>query len=130
MDISSGAAYGPLFTFEEGLSEIQSVFCFDQQKLNMLSLFGDYSIEEIDDLPLAVDIHQYMDKQTREHLRKLPLHFMDYWSSIDNGEAAITKSAPPGYISTMRVRAAKLQRNLLVSDQHENVVTVNFRKTA
>lgn len=129
MDITSGAAYGPLFTFEDGLSEIQSVFCFDQQKLNMLSLFGDYTIEEIDDLPLAVDIHQYMDKQTRQHLRSLPLDFMLYWDELAmRGAMALTKNAPAVWIGGMRERARSIQRNMLIASETENVVHVNFRR--
>ncbi len=130
MDITSGAVYAPLFKFHDNLSEVQAIFCVDQQKMNMLSLFGDYTIDELDTLPLAADIHEYMDKQTREHLRKLPLDFMRYWQTIDNDSSAMTQSVGPGHLSVMRVRAEKLQRSIMVTDRHDNVVTVNFRKSA
>lgn len=130
MDITSGVAYVPLFKFNDNLTEVQAIFCVDQQKMNMLSLFGDYTIDELDTLPLAADIHEYMDKQTREHLRKLPLDFMRYWQTIDNDSSAMTQSVGPGHLSVMRVRAEKLQRSIMVTDRHDNVVTVNFRKSA
>jgi hypothetical protein len=130
MDITSGAVYAPLFKFHDNLSKVQAIFCVDQQKMNMLSLFGDYTIDELDTLPLAADIHEYMDKQTREHLRKLPLDFMRYWQTIDNDSSAMTQSVGPGHLSVMRVRAEKLQRSIMVTYRHDNVVTVNFRKSA
>ncbi len=130
MDITSGVAYVPLFKFNDNLTEVQAVFCVDQQKRNMLSLFGDYSLQELDTLPLASDIHAFMDKQTREQLRNLPLDFVRYWQTIDDGSSAMTQSVGPGHLSVMRVRAEKLQRSIMVTDRHDNVVMVNFRKSA
>ena len=130
MDITSGVAYVPLFKFNDNLTEVQAVFCVDQQKRNMLSLFGDYSLQELDTLPLASDIHAFMDKQTREQLRNLPLDFVRYWQTIDNDSSAMTQSVGPGHLSVMRVRAEKLQRSIMVTDRHDNVVMVNFRKSA
>lgn len=130
MDISTGEIYAPMFELREGCSDLQAVFCVDRQKRNLLALIGDYDLSELNDLPLAADINEYMDTQTREHLRKMPLEFMKYWALVSDGQTPVMlQSLDPGYIDGMHKRAAQIQRNMLVAERNENVTRVNFRRT-
>jgi len=127
-DISSGVAYAPLYKFEPGLSPVQQIFCFDQQKRNLLALIADHTIEEVAASPIAADIHEFMDKVTREHLRRMPLRFIEYWRSMDTGdEPALARHFPDGYLNIMKDRASKL--HVVLTEDEPNVVHVNFRKT-
>lgn len=125
-DITSGVAYAPLYKWLPGMSAVQAAFCFDQQKRNMLALLGEHTIEEIATLLIAADIHEYMDSQTREHLRRLPLAFVAYWQQWETGTPAITRNWPDPSAEGLLARAKDLQHEL-VGDE-ANVIHVNFKK--
>ena len=129
VDKGGGVSYAPLFSYMAGMNEVQAAFCFGLEKQNMLALLGDFTIDEVGLLPLAHDINEYMDKQTRQHLRSLPLDFMLYWDELAmRGAMALTKNAPAVWIGGMRERARSIQRNMLIASETENVVHVNFRR--
>lgn len=122
--------YEPLFEYKDGVSEVQSAFCFDQQKRNMLALIGSYTLDQIHGLPVASDIHEFMDKQTRTALMGRPLAFVDYWMDVDNGGTGMMQHAPPGYLTKMRSRARLLEKAMHGVVEYENVIQVNFRKAS
>lgn len=129
VDKGGGVSYAPLFSYMAGMNEVQAAFCFDQEKRNMLVLLGCFSIDEIAHLPLAADINQYMDKQTRQHLRGLPLDFMLYWEDLTaQGDMAMMQNAALNWLGVMRVRAREIQRSLLIASETDNIVHVNFRR--
>ena len=71
VDKGGGVSYAPLFSYMAGMNEVQAAFCFDQEKRNMLALLGDFTIDEVGLLPLAHDINEYMDKQTRQQGKEM-----------------------------------------------------------
>ena len=131
-DLKLGEKYVS-FNFTMGLSGVQSTFCFDQSKANLL-----YLVEPRVDTdgigaalnnPIATDINERMDTTTWWELKKLPLQFVEYWLSIDNGITALATHWPPNYKTLMTERAHVAQKRLLGVVEEGNVKTVNFRRT-
>ncbi len=129
-DISKGVKYAPLFAHKQGVDDIQSAFCFDQAKRNLLHLVGEYTLDSIAGCPLASSIHTYMDKETRFQLQGLPLDFMRFWHSIDDGNTALLEHAPPLHLQIMQSRAEEAQKVVLGIVEDGNVIKVNFRRSA
>ena len=131
-DLKLGEKYVS-FNFTMGLSGVQSTFCFDQSKANLLYLVEPRVDTEgigaaLDNL-IAVDIDERMDTTTWWELKKLPLQFIEYWFSINNGITPLATHWPPNYKTLMTERAHVAQKRLLGVVEEGNVKTVNFRRT-
>lgn len=132
-DLMAGEKYIS-FKFEMGLTDVQSAFCFDQSKANLLYLVeprvDSEGIAAARDNPIAADIDERMDGPTWWELKKLPLQFIEYWFRIDNGITALATHWPPNYKMLMTERAHVAQKRLLGVVEDGNVKTVNFRRAA
>ena len=130
-DLKLGEKYVS-FNFTMGLSGVQSTFCFDQSKANLLYLVeprvDTEGIAAARDNPIAADIDERMDGPTWWELKKLPLQFIEYWFRIDNGITALATHWPPNYKTLMTERAHVAQKRLLGVVEEGNVKTVNFRR--
>lgn len=106
----------------------------DQQKLNLAWLVEPRLDTEgaacLLQNPIAASIEEFMDKQTREALRGMPLDFMHYWRSVDDGELGLTGGWPADYRGVMEARAKACQRRLTILEETDNVIRVNFRRSA
>lgn len=133
-DIKKGEKYPPKpFVFKMGLTSVQSAFCFDQAKANFFWLVEPrVDAEGLDaarDNPIAEDIQESMDHETRAWLQKLPLKFLDYWEkAIRQGPLNLEFNLPPDYMRTMTKRAHEAQTRLLCIVDDGNVRRVNFRR--
>ena len=130
-DLKLGEKYVS-FNFTMGLSGVQSTFCFDQSKANLLYLVEPRVDTEgigaaLDNL-IAVDIDERRDTTTWWELKKLPLQFIEYWFSINNGITPLATHWPPNYKTLMTERAHVAQKRLLGVVEEGNVKTVNFRR--
>ena len=130
-DLKLGEKYVS-FNFTMGLSGVQSTFCFDQSKANLLYLVEPRVDTEgigaaLDNL-IAVDIDERRDTTTWWELKKLPLQFIEYWFSINNGITPLATHWPPNYKTLMIERAHVAQKRLLGVVEEGNVKTVNFRR--
>lgn len=101
-------------------SSIYGIVAVDEQKHNLTWL----CYPEIDQkglgvvpLPFIDSINAYMDKQTRNHLKTLPLMFMRYFADLSkDGYLALTEKMPVNYLSTMYVQAHKAQARLVQTE--------------
>lgn len=133
--ITDGEQYVARFKFTEALAPEQRFLCFDQAKTNLFWLveprIDTEGVEAARGNPIAEDIDEHMDSQTRVVLQGLPLPFVDYWLKIDRGgEALMSQRWPANYRETMLARANEAQRRLLGIVEAGNVVRVNFRRKA
>lgn len=132
--IEIGERYTPLFPFNLELRDEQRFLCFDVAKSNLFWLIEPrIDTEGVDaalDNQAARDIDEFMDNQTRRMLQGLPLPFLSYWNTIDEGELAIAQHWPSGYRTTMAQRVVDAHRRLLGLNEDGNVIKVNFRRRA
>jgi hypothetical protein len=124
-DIKSGYVYAPLIPHEKGHEEHVHVFCFDQQKRNLLYLMAPHavSLKEVSRMSeIAKDIHLMMSRDMREALRKSPRSFLRWLVENDYPTMAIFQSAPANFISIMSETVKQLSRQV----EEEAVVRVAF----
>lgn len=128
-DIKTGCIYAPLIPFQKHYEDHETVFCFDQQKRNLLHLLAPhvtdlYAVKEVTDI--ARDIHTMMSVDLRDALRKSPRTFLRWLFDNDYATMAIFQNAPDDFISVM-IESIK-QLNLSI--EGENVLRVAFSKAA
>ena len=130
-DITSGVLYAPMPPMTDDMDEHASIFCVDKQKWNMLWLAeprtDSTAIDILAKENIAVSINEYMDKTTREHLRKPPLAFIKYWNGlIKQGVLAMARDASPG---VMECRAQDAHERVYGLEVVDNVVYAKFGRT-
>lgn len=108
--------------------DLGAIFCVDIPKWNLLWLAcadpepRDFWLQ----LPIARDIHLFLDKQTRHYLQGGPYQFMHYWRQIDDGRLNIARNFPPHYFEIMMAKA-RLAEERLHPGKLGNVIDVDFR---
>lgn len=104
----------------------------DQEKSNLLWLVFPEMEDGLDALPDGVceHVNSYFDVHIRAALKKPPLEFVEYLTSLDYMNMTLCKVFPPNWYATMCQRAAEANARLLGIEREGNVVRVNFRRTA
>jgi hypothetical protein len=129
-DIKSGIAYSPMQAYDKSLLEVSN-FCFDKAKWNLAWLaeprIDDEGVAALLGNPIAASIDEFMDKETREHLRKPPLDFMRYWNTLlKQGDPALAKGWPQHFSAVMEIRAQDAQERLFGLVLEGNVIFAKF----
>ena len=118
-----------------GLQPEQIFLAFDQPKTNLFWLVEPrIDIEGIESArhnPIARSINEHMFGEARQHLKLLPIKFLSYWLSLPQVHTySIAEYWPSNWQSTMTQRAYEAQERLLVGNREDNVVHLNFRRSA
>jgi len=126
-----GEAYYQLPRYRTGMTELQGIFCSDQQKWNLFGLvepkIDSVGVEAVRDSTLAESIHERMIWDIRVALSGRPKRFLPVWQQLGH---AIDENWYPNYLHVMRERALAADERLLGRRDDGNVITVNFRRAA
>lgn len=129
-----GEAWAPLHNPVSGMTDAQYILCVDRAKYNLFWLVeprvDTEGIEAARLNPIAESINSYMSKDLRTQLKQLPIAFMRWWENQNHTDLAITNGWYPNYMTLMKGRVGKAQAYALGRKEEDNVVTVNFRRTA
>lgn len=112
------------------LTEVQGIFCFDQQKWNLFGLaeprVDSEGVEAARKSVIAYSIHERMFTQLREALKLPPIKFIHHWKSMYDLTSEMTREWPDGFDKTIEQRA----RTLWELGRYDNIVEVNFMRRA
>lgn len=126
-----GEAYYPLPKMPPGMTPLQGIFCFDQQKWNLFGLVEPRidadGIAAVLDSSLAESIHKKMIWDIRVALSGRPKMFLPVWDQLGD---AMDENWYPNYRHVMRERALAAERRVLDRRDDGNVIVVNFRRAA
>ena len=126
-----GEAYYQLPKYQTGMTELQGIFCNDQQKWNLLGLvepkIDSVGVDAVRDSALAASIHERMIWEVRVALSGRPKGFLPVWQQLGH---VMDRGWYPNYLLVMRERALAADERLLGRRDDGNVITVNFRRAA
>lgn len=129
-----GEAWAPLPTPVIGMTTEQYVLCVDRAKYNLFWLVeprvDTEGIEAARLNPIADSINGHMSKDLRAQLKQLPMTFMRWWESQNHTDFVVTSGWYPNYMTIMKERVGKAQAYALGRKEEDNVVMVNFRRSA
>lgn len=129
-----GEAWAPLHKPIMGMTTEQYVLCVDRAKYNLFWLVeprvDTEGIEAARLNPIADSINGYMSKDLRAQLKQLPMTFMRWWEKQNHTDFVVTSGWYPNYMTIMKERVGKAQAYAIGRKEEDNVVMVNFRRTA
>jgi hypothetical protein len=131
MNVDEGILYADRPAFDSQMSELESIFCVDRQKWNFLWLTAPGVENGFSWVPKEYmeDVNHFMDRQTREMLRRAPWEFYMYFSELlARGVPKIVRNGHPDLPAFMEMRVMDAHETLYGLKHAGNVVFANFRQ--